>query len=120
MQLFKTETLGTGAYGAVCKAKCDELICAAKLLYPVLFEIQPQAPERGNLKNIDNFFADLNSSVASLAQQPPQYHPVPGNISRSRHQCPSSSHGAHGRQPNSLPGVITRTDTLSRSSQSLI
>ena len=47
VELYKTETLGTGAYGAVCKAKCDELICAAKLLYPVLFEMQPQAPEPG-------------------------------------------------------------------------
>ena len=45
VELYKTETLGTGSYGAVCKAKCDELICAAKLLYPVLFEMQPQAPE---------------------------------------------------------------------------
>ena len=47
VELFKNETLGTGSYGAVCKAKCDELICAAKLLYPVLFEMQPQASEPG-------------------------------------------------------------------------
>ena len=47
IELFKTEPLGTGSYGAVCKAKCDELICAAKLLYPVLFEIQPQTPKPG-------------------------------------------------------------------------
>ena len=39
VQLFKNETLGTGSYGAVCKAKCDQLICAAKLLYPVLFRM---------------------------------------------------------------------------------
>ena len=39
VQLFKNETLGTGSYGAVCKAKCDQLICAAKLLYPVLFQM---------------------------------------------------------------------------------
>ena len=45
MQLFKNETLGTGSYGAVCKAKCDQLICAAKLLYPVLFQMQ--APDPG-------------------------------------------------------------------------
>ena len=37
VQLFKSETLGTGSYGAVCKAKCDQLMCAAKLLHPVLF-----------------------------------------------------------------------------------
>ena len=39
VQLFKNQTLGTGSYGAVCKAKCDELPCAAKLLYPVLFDL---------------------------------------------------------------------------------
>ena len=33
VQLLKNETLGTGSYGAVCKAKCDQLICAAKLLH---------------------------------------------------------------------------------------
>ncbi len=38
VQLFKSDTLGTGSYGVVCKAKCDQLICAAKLLYPVLFK----------------------------------------------------------------------------------
>ena len=37
----KSETLGTGSFGAVCKAKCDELPCAAKLLYPVLFDLSP-------------------------------------------------------------------------------
>ena len=41
VQLLKSETLGTGSYGAVCKAKCDQLICAAKLLYPVLFQLHP-------------------------------------------------------------------------------
>ena len=47
VELLRNETLGTGCYGAVCKAKCDELNCAAKLLHPVLFEMQPQAPEPG-------------------------------------------------------------------------
>ncbi|XP_064405539.1 probable serine/threonine-protein kinase kinY [Halichondria panicea] len=45
VQLFKNDTLGTGSYGAVCKAKCDELFCAAKLLYPVLFQMI--APDNG-------------------------------------------------------------------------
>ena len=45
VQLLKNETLGTGSYGAVCKAKCDQLICAAKLLYQVLFQLQ--APDPG-------------------------------------------------------------------------
>ena len=36
VRLLKNETLGTGSYGSVCKAKCDQLICAAKLLYPLV------------------------------------------------------------------------------------
>ena len=35
--LFKDQTLGIGSYGAVCKAKCDDLLCAAKIIHPTLF-----------------------------------------------------------------------------------
>ena len=38
VQLFKGQTLGIGSYGAVCKAKCDDLLCAAKILHPTLFD----------------------------------------------------------------------------------
>ena len=38
IQLFKDQTLGIGSYGAVCKAKCDDLLCAAKILHPTLFD----------------------------------------------------------------------------------
>ncbi len=44
VQLFKNDILGTGSYGAVCKAKCDQLPCAAKLLYPVLFQMTAPDP----------------------------------------------------------------------------
>ena len=43
VQLFKTESLGVGSYGAVCKAMCDDLPCAAKILHPTLFQFT--APE---------------------------------------------------------------------------
>ena len=38
IQLFKDQNLGIGGYGAVCKAKCDDLLCAAKILHPTLFD----------------------------------------------------------------------------------
>ena len=38
VQLFKDQTLGIGSYGAVCKAKCDDFLCAAKILHPTLFD----------------------------------------------------------------------------------
>ena len=53
--LYKEQTLGIGSYGAVCKAKCGELLCAAKIIHPTLFnptvtvlhpEIEKMAPHR--------------------------------------------------------------------------
>lgn len=38
VQLFRTESLGIGSYGAVYRAKCDQLPCAGKLLHPILFQ----------------------------------------------------------------------------------
>ena len=43
VELLKTESLGIGSYGAVCKAMCDDLPCAAKILHPALFQFT--APE---------------------------------------------------------------------------
>ena len=31
--LFKDQSLGIGAYGALYKAKCDDLLCAAKIIH---------------------------------------------------------------------------------------
>eukprot|EP00731_Ephydatia_muelleri_P035572 Em0137g4a len=36
IRIFKDKEIGRGAYGMVCKAECDGLLCAAKLLHPVL------------------------------------------------------------------------------------
>ena len=38
IRLFKDQILGIGSYGKVCKAKCDDLTCAAKLLHETLFD----------------------------------------------------------------------------------
>ena len=52
IQLFKDESLGIGSYGAVCKAKCDDLHCAAKIIHPTLLNpialhhISPQRKHR--------------------------------------------------------------------------
>ena len=37
IQFLKDHTLGIGSYGVVFKARCDSLICAAKVLHPTLF-----------------------------------------------------------------------------------
>ena len=49
VQLYKHETLGIGSYGKVCKAKCDNLLCAAKIIHETLFNPAVQhmiAPQR--------------------------------------------------------------------------
>ena len=38
VEFLKTESLGIGSYGAVCKAMCDDFPCAAKILHPTLFQ----------------------------------------------------------------------------------
>ena len=39
IQLYKSESLGSGSFGGVCKAKCDGLLCAAKIMHPTLFDL---------------------------------------------------------------------------------
>ena len=46
VQLLKDQTIGIGSYGRVCKAKCDALICAAKILHPTLFDPTIQLSRR--------------------------------------------------------------------------
>ena len=48
VQLVKTEahSLGSGAYGAVYRAKCDQLVCAAKVLHPILFQTRDPSAYR--------------------------------------------------------------------------
>ena len=38
VQIYDREVLGVGSYGKVCKAKCGQLPCAAKLLHDTLFQ----------------------------------------------------------------------------------
>ena len=38
VQIYDKELLGIGSYGKVCKAKCGQLPCAAKLLHDTLFQ----------------------------------------------------------------------------------
>ena len=46
-QIEKSQPLGHGSYGAVYKAKCDQLLCAAKILHPTILD--PQDPGAGKI-----------------------------------------------------------------------
>jgi serine/threonine protein kinase len=59
VQLLKDQSLGMGSYGTVYKAKCDDLLCAAKIIHPTLFDptaIQQQiVPQREHRLPIRRF-----------------------------------------------------------------
>ena len=48
IQLFKEKILGIGSYGKVCGAKCDNLLCAAKIIHETLYDqtTEKQTPRR--------------------------------------------------------------------------
>ena len=48
VRLVKSEdnSLGIGSYGVVYRAKCDQLVCAAKVLHPILFQTRDPAAHR--------------------------------------------------------------------------
>ena len=50
-KIFTEETLGVGSYGKVCKAKCGQLPCAAKLLHDTMFSTN----DPGTFKIIEGF-----------------------------------------------------------------
>ena len=64
VQLIKTEPLGTGSYGAVYKAMCDNLLCAGKILHPTLF----QSSDPGAMTIIKQFQQEC--SVLSAIRHP--------------------------------------------------
>ena len=51
LEIIKSSCLGVGSYGAVYRALCDELPCAAKILHPTLFETN----DPGTRKIIERF-----------------------------------------------------------------
>ena len=52
-EIDKSQTLGHGSYGAVYKAKCDQLPCAAKVLHQTI--VDPSNHDPGAVKIMDRF-----------------------------------------------------------------
>ena len=65
VQLLKKQTLGIGSYGSVCKVMCDDLLCAAKIIHPTLFDpnahqqISPQREHRLPIRRFERECAFL-------------------------------------------------------------
>jgi serine/threonine-protein kinase TNNI3K len=69
--LLKDQTLGVGSYGSVCKAKCDDLLCAAKIIHPTLFDptaLHQIAPHREHRLPIRRF--QLECEFLSTVRHP--------------------------------------------------
>ena len=69
--LLKDQTLGIGSYGSVCKAKCDDLLCAAKIIHPTLFDptaLHQIAPHREHRLPIRRF--QLECEFLSTVRHP--------------------------------------------------
>ena len=64
IELYKEDTLGTGSYGGVCKAKCDGLPCAAKIMHPTLFDLR----DPGTISYLRKF--EEECQLLSLARHP--------------------------------------------------
>ena len=64
IQLYKSESLGSGSYGGVCKAKCDGLLCAAKIMHPTLFDLR----DPGTTSYLRKFQEECH--LLSLARHP--------------------------------------------------
>ena len=64
IELFKSESLGSGSYGGVCKAKCDGLLCAAKIMHPTLFDLR----DPGTASYLRKFREECH--LLSLARHP--------------------------------------------------
>ena len=64
IELYKSESLGSGSYGGVCKAKCDGLLCAAKIMHPTLFDVH----DPGAISYLRKFREECH--LLSLARHP--------------------------------------------------
>ena len=64
IELFKSQSLGSGSYGGVCKAKCDGLPCAAKIMHPTLFDLH----DNGAVSYLRKFHEECH--LLSLARHP--------------------------------------------------
>ena len=64
IELLKSQHLGSGSYGAVCRANCDGLLCAAKVVHPTLFDLS----DPGASSYLANFIKECR--LLSLVRHP--------------------------------------------------
>ena len=82
IKLLKEESLGSGSYGTVCKAMCDNLLCAAKLMN---YMFNKKADLMASFENECEVLSSLR-------------HPASRNLPRSFHEPPGAADGANGSE----------------------
>ena len=70
VRLFETQTLGTGAYGFVCKALCDDLLCAAKILHPNLTLTEQPVVGTDQMQKLPTWRFERECEVMSAIRHP--------------------------------------------------
>ena len=76
VEVYVEETLVVGSYGKVCKAKCGQLPCAAKLLHDTMFG--------GKDSGISKFVEQFEQEYMSIPEddQASKHRPVSGHCER--------------------------------------
>ena len=64
IELYKSQSLGSGSYGGVCKARCDGLLCAAKIMHSTLFDLR----DPGTTSYLQKFQEECH--LLSMARHP--------------------------------------------------
>ena len=106
VELIKTESLGIGSYGAVYKALCDDLPCAAKILHPALFQFT--AP--GTTSVMRKFEQECHLLSAIKHPHIVQYlgtYRDPESI-----KVASTPNGVNGREFDTISGANSRATPL--------
>ena len=70
IRLLKDQSLGIGSYGAVYKAKCDDLLCAAKIIHPTLFYLTAQQITPHNVHRLPIRRFELECEFMSAIRHP--------------------------------------------------
>ena len=89
VEVYSEETLGVGSYGKVCKAKCGQLPCAAKLLHDTMFGTN----DYGISRFVEQFEQDM---LLSEANKTSKHRQVSGHCERPSVTKAGSPDGADG------------------------
>ena len=87
VQLLKDQSLGVGSYGAVYKAKCDDLLCAGKIIHPTLFDmttlyqIAPKREHRLPLRRFEQECEFMSAIRHPHSQFPTTFKSISATIS---------------------------------------